>query len=111
MKRRDTLGTDDFIVQHDGKPVKQVSKAFARAVMAARPGAGITPHILRHTTATWVMLLGCQVREAAWYLGMSEKMPLESHGHYQTAFQAEMRVRIDGKQAPDAMNCRRVARG
>ncbi|KQO76344.1 hypothetical protein [Methylobacterium sp. Leaf88] len=49
------------------------------------------------------MLLGCQVREAAWYLGMSEKMLEERYGHFHPAFQAEVRARLDGKQAPNVM--------
>ncbi|KQO76348.1 tyrosine-type recombinase/integrase [Methylobacterium sp. Leaf88] len=103
MRRWHRLGTDDFLVQHDGKPVKEVSKAFGRAVREAALEAGVTPHILRHTTATWLMLLGCQIREAAWYLGMSEKMLEERYGHYHPAFQAEVRARLDGKQAPNVI--------
>ncbi|WP_156647949.1 hypothetical protein [Methylobacterium sp. Leaf88] len=52
MRRWHRLGTDDYLVQHDGKPVKEVSKAFGRAVLEAALEAGVTPHILRHTTAT-----------------------------------------------------------
>ncbi len=54
----------DFVVEWQGEPVKSVKKGFAAAVKAAGLGwydeAGkwltdVTPHILRHTAATWLM--------------------------------------------------------
>jgi integrase len=41
------------VVEWNGKPVRSVRKAFDAAVKAAGlNGLGITPHILRHTSAT-----------------------------------------------------------
>jgi integrase len=99
LRRWHRLGTADWVVTHDGEPARQVNKAFAKAVGAACLEAGVTPHIMRHTLATWLMLLGCDLREAAWYLGMSEKMLESRYSHFHPAFQADIRAKLDGRQA------------
>ena len=43
------------VIEWNGKPVKSVRKGFAAAVQAAGLGGDVTPHILRHTCATWLM--------------------------------------------------------
>ena len=42
----------------------------------------MTPHVLRHTAATWQMQLGTDPWQAAEYLGMSLKTLLENYGHH-----------------------------
>jgi hypothetical protein len=44
-----------FAVEWNGKPVKAIEKAFAHAVAGAGLGPEVTPHVLRHTAATWLM--------------------------------------------------------
>jgi len=74
------------VVEWCGKPVKSVKKGFAAAVRAAGlPTEGadkVTPHILRHTAATWMMREGVPTWTAAGFLGMSEKVLIENYGHH-----------------------------
>lgn len=74
------------VVEWCGKPVKSIKKAFAAAVEAAGlPTTGphkITPHILRHTAATWMMREGVEPWRAAGLLGMSEKVLTDTYGHH-----------------------------
>jgi integrase len=55
-----------------------VRKGFAAAVRAAGlPIAGphkVTPHVLRHTAATWAMQNGADLWQAAGFLGMTPQM-------------------------------------
>jgi hypothetical protein len=54
-----------------------VRKAFAAAVKAARLDAlsrKITPHVLRHTAATWAMQAGGDLWQIAGFLGMTAEM-------------------------------------
>ena len=44
-----------FAIEWNGQPVKAIEKAFANAVANAGLGPDVTPHILRHTAATWLM--------------------------------------------------------
>lgn len=47
----------DWVVEWEGAPVASIKTAFRRAV--ARAGlAGVTPHTLRHTAATWATQSG-----------------------------------------------------
>jgi integrase len=52
-------------------PVASVKKGFKTAVGLARLPGRVTPHILRHTAATWLMQRGVPIWEAAGFLGMS----------------------------------------
>lgn len=43
----------DYVIEWNGEPVKKIRKAFMAAV--SRAGlTGVTPHVLRHTVATWL---------------------------------------------------------
>ncbi|WP_431015664.1 tyrosine-type recombinase/integrase [Bradyrhizobium pachyrhizi] len=69
-------------VEFNGKPVTSVKTAFKTAVRLAGLGAGISPHTLRHTAATWLMQRGADPWQAAGYLGMSLDVLLNTYGHH-----------------------------
>ena len=70
-----------FAVEWNGRPVNDVDKAF-RNVANAAGLPDVTPHILRHTAATWLMQLGTDKWEAAEYLGMTAKQLDDTYGHH-----------------------------
>jgi integrase len=57
------------VVEWNGKPVASVRKSFRAAVEAAGLGADVTPHILRHTCATWLMQSGVDLWHARVFSG------------------------------------------
>ena len=59
-----------------------VTKGFARAVELAELDGKVTPHTLRHTAATRLMLNGVEIWEAAGFFGMSEQVLRETYGHH-----------------------------
>lgn len=69
-------------VEFNGEGVKSVKTAFKRAVTLAKLGAGVSPHTLRHTAATWLMQNGTEPWQAAGYLGMSVETLLKVYGHH-----------------------------
>src|SRR4029077_5480596 len=71
-----------FVVEWDRRPIKRISKAFKHAVASAGPSVDVTPHVLRHTAATWLMQNGTDLWEAAGYLGMSVEMLSQRYGHH-----------------------------
>jgi integrase len=71
-----------FAVEWNGAPVASVKKAFAAVVKAAGLGREVTPHVLRHTAATWLMQAGVDPWEASGYLGMTVQMLIERYGHH-----------------------------
>jgi len=52
--------------------------------VAADAGLGIdvTPHVLRHTAATWLMHAGTDPWEAAGFLGMTVETLMSRYGHH-----------------------------
>jgi integrase len=71
-----------FAVEWNGEPVHSVDKAFANVVVDAGLGDDVTPHVLRHTAATWLMQAGTDIWEAAGYLGMTVEMLSQRYGHH-----------------------------
>jgi integrase len=69
-------------VEWNGEPVQSVDKAFANVVADAGLGNDVTPHVLRHTAATWLMQAGTDMWEAAGYLGMTIEMLSQRYGHH-----------------------------
>jgi len=56
------------VIEYAGRPVSTVKRGFARA--ASRAGLkGVTPHVLRHTAASWMAEAGVPMSEIAAYLG------------------------------------------
>lgn len=81
------------VIEWNGKPVRSVRRGFAAAVKAAGlPLAGpdrITPHVLRHTAATWAMRQGADLWQAAGFLGMTVEMLQDRYGHHHPDFQVD----------------------
>ena len=58
----------DYVVEWAGKQVGSIKRGFARAVADAGL-ANVTPHVLRHTAATWMAEAGHPMTEIAAVLG------------------------------------------
>jgi integrase len=66
------LSGSEYVVSYHGKPLATVKKGFRLA--CERAGIeGVTPHILRHTAATWMALDGVPLAEIARMLGDEER--------------------------------------
>jgi integrase len=66
-------GDKGYVCHYDGRRVQKLRQSFPAA--AARAGLiGVSPHVLRHTRATWLMQAGVPIWEAAGHLGMSTEM-------------------------------------
>jgi integrase len=83
------------VVEWNGKPVSSVRKSFAAA--ASGLGRHVTPHILRHTAATWAMQAGANIWDAAGYLGMSPEVLERVYGHHHPDFQTDVAERVSGQ--------------
>lgn len=73
------------VVEHAGKPVASV-KTGTRAAARRAGLPGVTPHVLRHTAATWMAMKGVPFAEIARLLGHSDSRITE---------------RVYAKQTPD----------
>lgn len=85
------------VVEWNGKPVISVRKGFAAAVAAAGVGKHVTPHTLRHTSATWMMQAGADLWQTAGFLGMTVEMLERVYGHHHPDFQADVADVLSGQ--------------
>jgi integrase len=85
------------VVEWNGKPVASVRKSFASAARAAGIDRHITPHICRHTAATWAMQQGADIWDAAGYLGMSPEVLERVYGHHHPDFQSDVADKMSGQ--------------
>jgi integrase len=85
------------VVEWNGKPIASVRKSFEAAVSAAGIDRHITPHILRHTAATWAMQRGVNVWDAAGWLGMSPEVLERVYGHHHPDYQRDAAEKMSGQ--------------
>lgn len=70
-----------FCVEWNGSPVHDVDKAFRRNAHDCGM-KDVTPHTLRHTSATWLMQGGGDIWQSAKFLGMTVEQLERTNGHH-----------------------------
>lgn len=76
-----------YAVEYRGERLGTIGQGFA--ICAEEAGLkGVTPHVLRHTAATWLMQAGEDPWKAAGLLGMTVKTLLDTYGHHHPEHQA-----------------------
>ena len=80
-----------YVLEWGGHPVGR-SVGQTMTDIAAEIGLGkVTPHVLRHTAATWIMRAGADMYKAGRYLGMTPRTLDSVYGHHDDAMLAEVR--------------------
>jgi integrase len=74
--------TSGFVIEFGGEQVASVKHGFHTA--AERAGlAGVTPHVCRHTAATWMAQRGGPLWQVAGMLGHTDAtMVAQTYGHH-----------------------------
>jgi integrase len=89
LQRLRRRGTDlGYVLHMNGERLKDIKKGFAAACMRAGI-AGVTPHTLKHTAATWLMQSGTDPWQAAGFLSTSVETLLRVYGHHHPDYQRE----------------------
>jgi integrase len=74
-----------FVVNENGNRLAEVKRGFASA--CRRAGLDdVTPHVLRHTCATWLMQRGVPMWEAAGFLAMTRETLERVYGHHHPGY-------------------------
>jgi integrase len=86
LRRARLRGSDlGFVIHENGKRLSDIKRGFASA--CAKAGLeGVTPHVLRHTCATWLMQRRVPLWEAAGYLNMTPETLQRVYGHHHPDF-------------------------
>lgn len=83
LRRWEARGlSKSFVVEWNGRPVERVHKAFRAVREAAGLGPDVTPHILRHTAATWGMQNRADSYALSGMLGMTLETLQTVYGHH-----------------------------
>jgi integrase len=86
--RLDAKRAIDHVVHMNGCPLTgKIRTAWQGARNDAGLAADVVPHVLRHTSATWLMQGRAELNDAAGFLGMSEQTLREHYWHHHPDFQ------------------------
>jgi integrase len=73
--------TCPFVIEHGPEQIASIKAGFKAAYIRAKL-AGVSPHALRHTTATWQIQAGVPLEKVAAYLGNRKEMVEKVYGHH-----------------------------
>lgn len=82
-------GATPFVVHYNGRPIAKMRRSWRAAQKRAGLDDTVTPHVLRHTRATWMMQAGISIWQAAGSLGMSVETLQRVYGHHHADWQKE----------------------
>ncbi|MBU6299623.1 MAG: site-specific integrase, partial [Alphaproteobacteria bacterium] len=86
LKGAQQIACSDYIVEFRGEPVETVKNGFRAACKRAKI-EGVTPHILRHTGATWMASSGVPIQEIAAMLGDTVETTQKVYAKYTPEYQ------------------------
>lgn len=76
------MACSDFIIDYHGQQVASIKNGFRAARAKAGLGKDVTPHILRHTGATWMVEAGISDEEVGRMIGDTAAMVRRVYGHH-----------------------------
>lgn len=97
---REAAPGSSAVIEFNDAAIKSIRKAFRRCVSDAGLDSSVTPHILRHTCATWMMQAGVDLWDAASFLGMTVQQLEATYGHHHPDFQTQAAEALTSKKAP-----------
>lgn len=92
--------TSDRVIEHGGEAVASVKVGFRNAVTRAGL-SGVTPHVLRHTAATWMAHEGVPMAEIAGFLGNSAAVVERVYAHHHPDHMKRAAAALSRKPGPD----------
>lgn len=85
-----TKASRQYLIEHEGRPVGDIHKAWATACDRARVKA--TPHTLRHTGITHMLQRGVSIWDVAGFAGATAETIDRVYGHHCADHQEEARA-------------------
>lgn len=89
-----------YVIEWGGKKVGSIKKGFAKAVADAGL-SGVTPHVLRHSAATWMAEAGVPMDRIAQFLGHSDPaITFKVYARFSPEYQREAADALDLSGVP-----------
>jgi len=90
-----------YVINIAGQPVGSIKKSFKAAAKRAKGKlADVTPHTLRHTSATWMAQRGVPLFAVAKFLGQKVAGTTEKYAHSDPEFLAGAAAALDRRLKP-----------
>jgi len=80
-------GPQMAIIRYKGKPITRQQRGWDAVVKAAGLGSDVTPHVLKHSAATWLLRAGVDLWDVAGLTSTSTKTLEGVYGHHSPEFQ------------------------
>jgi integrase len=104
-RRRMQDGTGEHVFRRrDGRPYRSIVTAFATARKRAGLGKDVTPHVLRHTFASRLVMAGVDLRTAMELGGWSSLDMVQRYAHLSPSHKAEAVERLAAKAPESGQN-------
>jgi integrase len=101
LKTAKELAQSNFVIEYHGKQVASVKCGFRRLCKGCDIKA--SPHVLRHTAATWLVTDGVPLAEVARLLGDSEKTVEKVYGKHAPDYLRRAVNALNFKQKPETL--------
>lgn len=85
-------------VEYADRFILKERRGFKRARELGGLGEDVTPHILKHTCATWLLQSGVSTWDVAGYLGTSEAVIRKTYGHHSPHYLSSARTAFLGRK-------------
>ena len=79
---RDTAAGNTRVIHFHGSPILKMKRAWAHVVREAGLGRDVTPHVLRHTCASWLLWQGHTIWDVAGVIGADASTVQKVYGHH-----------------------------
>jgi integrase len=70
------------VVHYNGSPIAKMKRAWASVVRGAGLGPDVTPHVLRHSCASWLLWEGRTIWDVAGIIGADASTVERVYGHH-----------------------------
>jgi integrase len=80
-------GPQMAVVRYRGHPITRQQRGWDAVVKAAGLGADVTPHVLKHSAATWLLRAGVDLWDVSALTSTSMKTLESVYGHHSPEFQ------------------------
>jgi integrase len=80
-------GPQMAVVRYKGRPITRQQRGWDAVVKAAGLGSDVTPHVLKHSAATWLLQAGVDLWDVAGLTSTSTKTLEFVYGHHSPEYQ------------------------
>lgn len=84
-RERDRSSSITRVIHYRGQPILRMQKAWRAVVKEAGLGKDVTPHVLRHTCASWALWSGMSIWDVAGLIGADASTVERVYGHHRLA--------------------------